>query len=582
MHSLLRRQLRRCGLGGGDFPPEPGQWRAFLEAVDAAYHGHDQDRYTLERSLDISSREMHELYSELEQRSEGQLSRERDRLDTIVGNIGDGVCLLSHAGRIEFHNPAAEQLLGYAADGTMNGQDFSRHLAPEERGKVEVFVAATDPRSPLRVNVAQVIRTDDSTLPVSYVISPIVHRGKSIGSVLLFRDMTGHFRMIEELEQAKSAAEEANRAKSEFLSHMSHELRTPLNAILGFTQLLQRDQSLHPEQKDNAAEVVRAGRHLLKLIDEILDLARIERGRLALSPEGLDLQEVLDECGLMFAPLAEDGGIDLAIPHRAGLVVRADRTRLKQVLFNLLSNAIKYSRKNDKVTVSCAKGAGGSVRISVSDTGPGIPPQLQRHLFHPFNRLGAEATSVEGTGLGLNIARRLVEAMGGRMDFASAPGEGTTFSVELPRAQSPSTAGHPADVGTAVAQQSPAPGKGSVLCIEDNQASLRLFAQIIKSHTPYQFLGASSPGEGLDLARSYGPDLILLDINLPDMDGFEVLRQLRARVETRDIPVIAVSANAMHSDIENGASAGFLDYLTKPIEVVRLVTSINAALAAGE
>ncbi|HEX8785564.1 MAG TPA: ATP-binding protein [Telluria sp.] len=387
-----------------------------------------------------------------------------------------------------------------------------------------------------------------------------------------------------ELELAIEEAREANRAKSAFLSSMSHELRTPLNAILGFAQILASGaMPTTPEQKTEfAGHIVKSGRHLLTLINEILDLAKVEAGAVALSMGPVGLGEILAECRTMIAPLATTRGIQVRYPEPQSTAVLADRTRLKQVLLNLLSNAVKYNRDGGMVTVECAQCGAQRLRVSVRDTGMGLGSEQLAALFQPFNRLGQEGGTQEGTGIGLVVTRRLIELMGGTIGVSSSPGVGSTFYIELSTAEpsAPASSAVPAlsaaaDDGAAVAAAAPR----LVLYIEDNPANLKLVQEIVAFRPDLRLLPAPDGRAGLSLARSQRPEVILTDLNLPGMSGLEVLGELRRDPDTSGIPVIALTANAMPRDIERGLAAGFARYLTKPIDIDKFNEAIDGVLA---
>ncbi|CAG2151391.1 PAS domain-containing hybrid sensor histidine kinase/response regulator [Cupriavidus numazuensis] len=384
---------------------------------------------------------------------------------------------------------------------------------------------------------------------------------------------------IEDLKQAQASAESANHAKSEFLSSMSHELRNPLNAILGFAQLMASDaQPPTPSQQASLDQILKAGWHLLELINEVLDLARIEAGHASLSPEPVSVVEALQECRAMLEQQALKRAVRMRfhMPDFA-CFVRADRTRLKQVLLNLLSNAIKYNRDHGTVEVHVA--AGDRVRVSVRDTGAGLAPQRLAQLFQPFNRLGHEGGPVEGTGIGLVVAKRLVELMGGAIGAESTAGVGSLFWIELPGARAPELPAGSVETAVPAGAHAEAPASAhTLLYVEDNPANLKLFEQLIARRADVQLITAVNGTLGIELARTALPQVIVMDIHLPDINGIEALLRLREDPTTAHIPVIALSANAMPRDIEKGIQAGFFRYLTKPIRLDELTDALNAAL----
>ena len=389
-----------------------------------------------------------------------------------------------------------------------------------------------------------------------------------------------------ELEKAKAIAEKANLAKSDFLSSMSHELRSPLNAILGFAQLMDTGTPVPTTaQKGSIDQILHAGWYLLELINEILDLAMIESGRLSFSLEPVSLSDVIIECQAMIEPLAEKRGISMSFPHfESACHVRADRTRLKQVLVNLLSNAIKYNQPRGAVVVDCALSTSGRVRISVSDTGAGLSPEKLMQLFQPFNRLGQEAGGEEGTGIGLVVSKRLVELMQGVIGAESTVGKGSIFWIEL-HADADPHASHVKDTSAAVIGSTiPAnPLRPRLLLyVEDNPANLKLIEQLIARRPDLRLLTAQNGRDGITLARGYLPDVILMDINLPGINGIETMKLLRLDPATAHIPIVALSANAIPRDIEMGLEAGFFRYLTKPIKVDEFLETLNEVIVFSE
>ena len=386
-----------------------------------------------------------------------------------------------------------------------------------------------------------------------------------------------------ELEKARAQADKANRAKSEFLSSMSHELRTPLNAVLGFAQLMASDTPPpSASQQRSLDQILNGGWYLLRLINEILDLSMIESGRVAMSREAMALTEVLRDCRAMITPQAQKRQLTLTFPSLAQpFYVHADLTRVKQVVINLLSNAIKYNRTGGSVLVECQQ-HGERVRLSVRDTGNGLSAEQLQQLFQPFNRLGQEAGSEEGTGIGLVVTKQLVELMGGTMGVESEVGVGTLFWIELAASSAPELqlGEHTGNMGREPSADAPhdAPRR-KVLYVEDNPANLILVEQLIARRSDLGMLSAIDGHLGITLARQHQPDLILMDINLPGLSGTEVLTLLRADPLTAHIPIIALSANALPRDVRKGLDAGFLRYLTKPINVPEFMEALDTALS---
>jgi PAS domain S-box-containing protein len=389
-----------------------------------------------------------------------------------------------------------------------------------------------------------------------------------------------------ELEGAKAAAEKANLAKSEFLSSMSHELRTPLNGVLGFAQLMESEiPAPSPSQQRSIGQILKGGWYLLRLINEILDLAMIESGKVTISLEPMSLAEVLHDCHVLVGPLAQKRGVELIFPTFADpLYILADLTRVKQVAINLLSNAIKYNRIGGTVTVTCELTEQHGMRVRVRDTGEGLSPEQLAHLFQPFNRLGKEDTAEEGTGIGLVVTKQLVELMHGTIGVASTVDVGTEFWFEFPASEGPEL--HPAvfevareviAAAAAAAAATPLPAKKTLLYVEDNPANLALVEQLMERRNDIQLLTAINGHLGISLAREYQPEVIVMDINLPGLSGFGALKVLQQDALTMHIPVLALSANAVPRDIQKGIDAGFFKYLTKPINVIEFMDALDLA-----
>ncbi len=518
-------------------------------------------------------------------------------------------------GVIQLFNIGAERMLGYAAADVMNtitpadlsdpqelilraqalSAEFGTAIAPGFEALV--FKAS---RGIEDIYELTYLRRDGSRLPAVVSVTALRDAHSAIiGYLLIGTDNTAR-KQVEaeqqrldralhetnlELQGAKVAAESANLAKSDFLSSMSHELRSPLNAILGFAQLM--DSGSPPptvEQKDSIDQILQAGWYLLELINEVLDLALIESGRLSMSCEPMALAEVLDDCQAMIEPQARKSGIRVNFADSdAPLFVQADRTRVKQIFVNLLSNAIKYNRVGGSVDVHCSTRPDRRIRISVQDTGEGLSADKLAQLFQPFNRLGQEAGVQEGTGIGLVVSKRLVGLMGGEIGAESDVGVGSVFWIDLLAAADTDAA--PAAAPDTAAEAMPL-GAGTqlrtVLCVEDNPANLRLVARLLARRADIHLLSAKDGRRGVELARAALPDVILMDINLPGISGLAALEILAGDPATAHVPVIALSANAMPRDIEKGLEAGFFRYLTKPIKVGEFMQTLDLALESGK
>ncbi|MDG4867841.1 response regulator [Guyparkeria sp. 1SP6A2] len=468
-----------------------------------------------------------------------------------------------------------------------------RSFAPS----VEAFHAAVHPedreavhRSEKRAEktgrhdiVHRILRPDGSVRYVHELAQlHLDQSGKPVGLMTgTVQDVTERVEFEQALVAAREEADRANQAKSEFLSSMSHELRTPMNAILGFGQLMEYDDTLPDEHRDSVDEILKAGNHLLELISEVLDLAKVESGSIDLSIEPVEVCSVVEECLALIHPLAAKRSIRLSHQGLEGMAVRADRMRLKQVLLNLLSNAIKYNRDGGSVRLEVLYAGEDRLCIQVVDSGKGIPADKLADLFEPFNRVGAEAGETEGTGIGLTITRRIVEMMGGSVDVKSEVGVGSTFWIELPLETLAETGQLP--VGTEDGGHASVAADGqvehTVLYIEDNPSNIKLIAQLLGRIPHINLFTAHTPELGIELALARQPDLILLDINMPGMDGYEVLEVLQAETSLKNVPVIAITANAMPRDVQRGQAAGFADYLTKPLDVAKFLETVNHNLA---
>jgi PAS domain S-box-containing protein len=518
-------------------------------------------------------------------------------------------------GVIQIFNVGAERMLGYTAAEVMNQRTPADISDPQEviaRAKSLSTELETTIKPGFEALVFKAsrgiediyeltyIRKDGSRFPAVVSVTALRDDQASIiGYLLIGTDNTAR-KQVEaeraqldlalqtknvELERARQVADHANQAKSDFLSSMSHELRSPLNAILGFAQLLESGSPPpSPAQAASVGQILTAGWYLLKLINEILDLTLIESGRLSLSLEPTSLQDVLQDCEAMIAPQAQQKGIRLKFASvDDDCFVIADRTRLKQVLVNLLSNAIKYNRANGTAEVSYRMHGAGRLRISVRDSGQGLSPLKILQLFQPFNRLGQEAGTEEGTGIGLVVSRQLVELMGGEIGVTSTVGMGSVFWFELNAASIPQLAvDEPPLLDLAPVTVPAGASVLTLLYVEDNQANMALVEQLVARRPDMRLLGAQDATRGIAMARAHQPDLILMDINLPGISGMQALAILLEDPVTRHIPVMALSANAMPRDIEKGLSAGFFSYLTKPIRVQEFMAALDEGLTIAK
>jgi len=502
----------------------------------------------------------------------------------MVESVTDyAIVMLDPEGLVVSWNAGAERIKGFNAEEIV-GQHFARFYPQDEvesgKPQHDLDRAAASGR---HEHEGWRVRKDGSTFWANAVITAIRDQaGELRGFAKLTRDLTQRNKVEAALTDAKAIAEKANLAKSDFLSSMSHELRSPLNAILGFAQLMESDSPAPtPSQQESISQILNAGWYLLELINEILDLAMIESGKLSMSLEPVSLVEVMLECQSMIEPMAHRRGISMTFPTFNGPhMVRADRTRIKQVLINLLTNAIKYNQLGGSVVVDCcATTTAGHVRVTVTDTGPGLTAEKMGQLFEPFNRLGQSAE--EGTGIGLVVSKRLVELMDGVIGVSSTVGTGSVFWVEL-LSTAPLTL--PARLEATVVLPMVASGARmrTLLYVEDNPANLKLVERLVARRSDLRLLSAIDGTRGVELARTCQPDVILMDINLPGISGIDALKILSEDKATAHIPVVALSANAIPRDIQKGLEAGFFRYLTKPIRVSEFMDTLNVALAFTE
>jgi len=502
-----------------------------------------------------------------------ELQSQIQRNELILETTHDGFCATDSTGRIRSVNKAMCDTLGYSfeeliqlsipdIEANENPDEVARHIAHIMQYGHDRFDTCHR-------------KKDGSLIDVEVSVCLAMINNEKMFYAFV-RDITERKQTETALRTARNEAEQANHAKSEFLSRMSHELRTPMNAILGFAQVLQLE-NLASTQNNYVQEIQDAGNHLLSLINELLDLSRIEAGKLAAAIQSVDVKSVVAQAIHLVESQTSEKQLTLINECKDDMLMLADPMRLRQILVNLLSNSAKYNCDNGFIYVDCQKEANNMLRLTVTDTGIGINPENINKLFHPFERLGAENSGIDGTGIGLALSIQLAKLMGGTMGVESTPGKGSTFWLELPLA---TTTGNPEQTESFKGIDTLPANKNVVLYIEDNAANLKVVEAVFQHHPDLRLISATNGRYGLELARHYQPAAILLDIHLPDISGYTVLTELRSNNTTRNIPVIALSADAMPLDIERGREAGFDDYLTKPVKLDLLMNTLEKALAA--
>ncbi|MGZ8692879.1 MAG: hybrid sensor histidine kinase/response regulator [Gaiellaceae bacterium] len=502
-----------------------------------------------------------------------ELSSEREFLEATLNSMHDGVVAADAKGNITLLNDAMQGLVGLnGGTGTRRAADsvaFFRADGEARMPKAELPISRALAGEQIRDVEAVMFAADGTARTVLASARPLRGGDAAIGAVMTLHDITGR-KGFEEMALAKLELERTSQARSDFFSRMSHELRTPLNAILGFGQLLAGGANLSSRDRENVGQILTAGGHLLTLIEAVLEVSRSESGKASIDIEPIDVRRVANCVVDMMAPLAAGRGVTLRIDLPEPVVGLADERRLREVLENLVSNGIKYNVAGGTVVIA-AERIDGRLQVRVTDTGHGIPHDQLARLFRPFDRLGAEQSGIEGTGLGLTVVKSHVEAMHGSVQVESTPGTGSAFTVDLPLV----TPDPDSDERGPLPPSSP-----KVLYIEDNPANLELVRKIFERRPRLELLTATDGGVGLEVARRLRPDLVLLDLNLPDTVGEDVLARLRADDRTRHIPVVVVSADASSSRVASLLAAGANDYMAKPVDVSRLLAAVDKALAA--
>ncbi len=495
----------------------------------------------------------------------------------VMENVQDMVAILTAEGRFLWGSPSTERLLGYAP-AELTGSSALEMIHPEDRPDAGALLQRTLEAPGAVGRLMYRVRHRDGGWRVMEATGKNLLDDPQVnGIVLTARDVTQRVTAAEQLEAARALAVAANGAKTEFLSRMSHELRTPLNAILGFAQLLDADLDREAD-RESVEQILMAGRHLMRLIDEVLEISRIEVGQLSLSIEPLEVDQAVAEALLLVRPLATATRIALATPPPCRLLVMADAQRVRQILLNLLTNAIKYNRPDGNVTIR-VKPFGDTVRISVVDSGRGIPRQGIHDLFTPFERLGAEHSGIEGTGLGLALSRRLAGEMSGTLTARSRRARGSIFRLTLPSA--PHLALQPAPRSAAFPLATQPHVRGRVLAVDDNRQGLRLLQRLLERLPNVHLRCAATAEAALQAVDRGDVDLLILDLHLPGMDGHEVLRRLRSRSGSRHLPVIVVTADATRDHVELVTRLGALRVITKPYVGAELLRTVVHGLTTS-
>jgi PAS domain S-box-containing protein len=563
MHPLLMRQLTQIGLNADRLPTNVEIWQAFLHNLSQNFV-----------AVNLQAQEELSL-----------VQAERDRLRSVLTSLNDGLCVFNRDGDLIFVNPAARQALGLK-ESTLDSFSLLESFRIHDQWQPDYFLSTTALQEALREGAqlrdpdAILVRADEILMPIACTLSPIIKGAHVTGMLLVFRDISEQKAISNALLISKESAEKASAAKSDFLSSMSHELRTPMNAILGYGEILQEDLSNPPPEIDNdylydlkgyTTNILEAGKNLLELINEVLDLTRIESGKIELHLSRADMVMVIKDCLQSVEPDLKNKHLHLeilALPDTP-LLVLADQNRVMQIAKQVISNAIKHNRESGNIKISLTQPSVDWVRLTIQDTGVGMTVEQQKQLYKPFTRMSGRNLS-KGTGIGLTITKRLVEIMGGQIMVQSELGTGSTFIVDLPTGESVF------DVNTIAKQASMR--KFLLLYIEDSATNVSLMSNILRERPDIAFISAPSGEMGLELARAHLPDVVLLDINLPGINGFEVLKRLRVATATQNIPVLGLSADDTVEVLEQAKSAGFYQYMVKPLQKKQLLQTLQVLL----
>lgn len=581
LHPTLKRQLKRVGADENQ-PPSAEAWQALLTRINNAYQGADQERYVLERSLNISSNEMQKLYENLKRSSESAINQEKNKLLSILTSLADGVLETDTAGKILYANPTAQQLLAID-DLPTNAHHLLDFFTLHQTD--QTIIENPDQLSNL-LSQSQGFRDDNalvchhsaSKLAVSFALSPIKQDNLVSGYVITFRDMSLQKAAEEELRNAKQLAEDAAETKANFLATMSHEIRTPLNGVIGIATLL-ADTDLDATQLDYVSTLRRSAEVLLSLINDILDFSKMDAGKLTLESIPFAPTALIHDLHSMFQSQFEQKQLKASyhLDDKLPTWLLGDEHRLRQVLINLVGNALKFTEKGEvNVSVKLVGVLGNQcrVRFSVQDTGIGISATAQARLFEAFTQAdGSTTRQFGGTGLGLSISKKIIELMHGKLQLASTLGEGSRFffDIMLTKTDSPISIPSHATVNTPVSVE----GK-KLLLVEDNKINQLVAGKLLEKFG-YAYDIAENGIEAVDKASSNHYDAILMDCQMPVLDGFEATKRIRQSEQAKSAhtPIIGLTANALEGDREKCLACGMDDFTTKPIKLEELASKLN-------
>jgi signal transduction histidine kinase len=583
MQEKVIQQLHKAGLEFNNLPTDLGKWQKFLNQINSSYNDAAQERLIMGRKFNhVQNNTTKELNNSIDTTGNNRTNMELHKLRLILSSISDGLCAFDKNGRIIFINNAAKNYLEIQNKKSITGIEllsrfkFHDQWKSDEHLTVNSILQMFKDGGSLRDNDATLLQSDKNTLPIFCAINPIIYHRIVIGSAMIFKDITENKRIEQDLISMKNSAEIASDAKSDFLSSMSHELRTPMNAILGYGEILEEDLEYALEENEELEEyiddfkssitnILNAGRSLLGLINGVLDLTRIEKKQLDIEIKKLNLVDIIASCIVSCTPdlIKEDISLKNEIDKHQNITVLADKQRLIQVIDNLLSNAIKHNKTGGSIILDIEQSSNAEcVRLLIEDTGVGVPLDQYEQIFKPFIRISGRNLS-KGTGVGLTITQQLLEIMGGQIGLDSEVDVGSIFWIELPTGEK--NIQKNIDVSN-IASLNIDNSKYSLLYVEDSRTNVSLMKKILKSRTDIALIPASTGELGIELAYTYKPDLILLDINLPGINGFEVLKRLRKIAEIKDTPILGLSANDTAMAIEQAKNMGFYSYMIKPLD----------------